>query len=152
MAKRVQLLKEAVPKASRFAVLRTPGRLQDLVVKDMVAAAGHLGVQLQVIEVRSAEDLSRAFEASVAGRAQGVMSTQGPFFWQKNSQIAELALKRRLPSLSGEPDAAEAGALLFYGANVMEGCGRSAKYADRILKGQAGRPTSRAAHEHRAGR
>jgi len=71
MAKRVQLLKEVVPKASRFAILRLPGRLQDLVVRDMEAAARRLGVQLQVIEVRRVEDLPAAFEAAVAGSAQG---------------------------------------------------------------------------------
>jgi ABC-type uncharacterized transport system substrate-binding protein len=135
MAKRVQLLKEVAPKASRFAVLRLPGRLQDLVVRDMEGAARQLGVQLQMIEVRGVEDLSAAFDAAVAGRAQGVMSTQGPFFVHNNVLIAQLALKHRLPSLSGEPNAAQDGALLFYGPNVFEGCRRAVKYIDRILKG-----------------
>ena len=135
MAKRVQLLKEVAPKASRFAVLRLHGRLQGLVVRDMEAAARQLGVQLQVIEVRGVEDLSPAFDAAVAGRVEGVMSTQGPFFVHNNVRIAQLALKHRLPSLSGEPNAAEDGALLFYGPNVFEGCTRAAKYIDRILKG-----------------
>ncbi len=135
MAKRVQLVKELVPRATRVAVLRSRGRLQDLVVRDMDAAARQLGTELQAIEVRGVEDLSAAFDAAVKGRAQAVMSTQGPFFWSHRSQIAQLALKHRLPSLSGEPTAAEAGALLFYGPDVMEGCQRAAKYVDRILKG-----------------
>jgi putative ABC transport system substrate-binding protein len=135
MAKRVQLLKELLPSASRFAVLRLPGRLQDLVVKDMDAAARRLGVQLQVIEVRSEEDFQAAFEAAIAARAQAVMSTQGPLFWHNNARIAQLAREHRLPSLSGEPNAAEAGALLFYGPNVFEGCRRAVRYVDRILKG-----------------
>jgi putative ABC transport system substrate-binding protein len=135
MAKRVQLLKEVAPRASRFAVLRLPGRLQDLVVRDMEASARQLGVQLQVIEVRRVEDLSAAFDAAVAGGAQGVMTTQGPFFVHNNVRIAQLALKHRLPSLSGEPNAAADGALLFYGPNVFEGCPRAVRYIDRILKG-----------------
>ena len=135
MAKRVQLLKELLPRASRFAVLRLPGGMQDLVVRDMEAAARRLGVQLQVIEVRRVEDLAPSFDAVVAGRAQAIMSTQGPFFVQNNARIAQLALRHRLPSLSGEPNAVEDGALLFYGPNVFEGCGRAAKYVDRILKG-----------------
>ena len=49
--------------------------------------------------------------------------------------MAELALKHRLPSLSGEPDSAEAGTLLFYGPSILEGCRRAADYVDRILKG-----------------
>jgi putative ABC transport system substrate-binding protein len=135
MAKRVQLVKELLPKATRLAVLRSSGRLQELVVRDMEAAARQLGTELQAIEVRGLEDLSAAFDAAVKGRAQAVMSTQSPFFWRHRSQIAQLALKHRLPSLSGEPMAAEAGALLFYGPDVMEGCQRAAKYVDRILKG-----------------
>ena len=135
MAKRVQLLKDLLPRASRFTVLRLPGGMQDLVVRDMEAAARQLGVQLQVIEVRRVEDLARAFDAASGGRAQAVMSTQGPFFAQNNTRIAQLALTHRLPSLSGEPNAAEDGALLFYGPNVFEGCGRAARYVDRILKG-----------------
>ena len=135
MAKRVQLLKELLPRASRFAVLRLPGGMQDFVVKDMDAAARQLGVQLQMIEVRRVEDLAPAFDTAAAGRVQAIMSTQGPFFSQNNARIAQLALKHRLPSLSGEPNAAEDGALLFYGPNVFEGCRRSAAYVDRILKG-----------------
>ena len=135
MAKRVQLPKEVEPRASRFAVLRLPGRLQDLVVRDMEAAARQLGVQLQVIEVRGVDDLSAAFDSAAAGRAQGVMSTQGPFFVHNNVRIAQLALRHRLPSISGEPNAAQDGALLFYGPNVFEGCARAVKYIDRILRG-----------------
>jgi putative ABC transport system substrate-binding protein len=63
------------------------------------------------------------------------MSTQGPFFNQTSVQIAELALKHRLPTLSGEPRAADAGSLLFYGPDIYEGCRRAATYVDRILKG-----------------
>jgi ABC-type uncharacterized transport system substrate-binding protein len=135
MAKRVQLLKEAVPRASRIAVLRLPGRIHDLVVRDMETAARQLGVELQVIEVRSVEDLTAAFDAAVKGRAQAAMSTQGPFFNLNSTVIAQLALKHRLPSLSGEPTAPGAGMLLFYGPNVFEGCHRAAYYVDRILKG-----------------
>ena len=79
VAKRVQLLKEVVPRLSRMAVLRLPGQIQDFIVKDFEAAGRQLGVQLQVIEVRRAEDLPAAFDAAVRGRAQAVLSTQGPF-------------------------------------------------------------------------
>ena len=134
MAKRVQLLRELLPKAERVAVLRLSGRLQDLVVRDMEQAARELGVQLQAIEVRSPEDLSGAFESAVRKRAQAVMTTQAPFFLHHGAQIAHLARAHRLPSLSGEPQAAEAGLLMFYGPDVMQGCARAATYIDRILK------------------
>jgi len=135
MAKRVQLLKEIVPTASRFAVLRLPGRVNDLVVRDMESAARQLGVRLQVIEVQHVEDFSSAFDAAGVGRAQAIMSTQAPLFFQNSAKIAQLALKHRLPSLSGEPNAPEAGALLFYGPSIFHGCRRAAWYVDRILKG-----------------
>jgi putative ABC transport system substrate-binding protein len=135
MAKRVQLLKDAVPAASRVAVLRLPGRVHDLVVKDMEAAARQLNVRLEVFEVRRVEDLAPAFENAVHGGAAAMMSTQGPFFFENNRRIADLALKHRLPSLSGEPDSAQAGALLFYGPHVTEGCQHAARYVDKILKG-----------------
>ena len=135
MAKRIQLLKEVLPRAVRFALLRLPGRLQDLVVRDMEAAARQHGVQLQVIEVRGADDVGPAFAAAVAGRAQAIMSTQGPLFVHNNVRIAQLALRHRLPSLSGEPNAAADGALLFYGPDLFAGCARAARYVDRILKG-----------------
>ena len=135
MAKRVQLLKDVVPAASRFAVLRLPGRIHDLIVKDMQAAARHLSVRLQVIEVRQPEDLARAFDDAVHGGAQAVMSTQAPFFFENSRRIADLDVRHRMPSLSGEPDSADAGALLVYGPHILEGCQRAAKYVERILKG-----------------
>ena len=104
-------------------------------VEELEKAAVQLGVRLQVIEVQRAEDLSAAFQTAVRGGAQAVMSTQGPFFGLNRVRIAELALKNRLPALSGETNAAEAGTLLFYGPNVREGCRRAAHYVDKILKG-----------------
>jgi putative ABC transport system substrate-binding protein len=135
MAKRVQLLKEAVPTASRIVVLRLPEHIHDLVFRDMEEAARQLGVELQPIQVQHADDLAPAFETATRAGAQAVMSTQSPFFFQNSARIARLALEHRLPLLSGEPNAPEAGALLFYGPNVLEGCRRAARYIDRVLDG-----------------
>src|SRR5215470_2768896 len=104
MAKRVQLVRELLPKATRLAMLRAPGRLQDLVVKDMETAARGLGAKLQAIEMRRAEDLSAAFDTAVNGRAQALMSTQGPFFWRLRAEIAQLALTHRLLHALGGAD------------------------------------------------
>jgi ABC-type uncharacterized transport system substrate-binding protein len=135
MAKRVQILKEAIPGTVRLAVLRLPGHINDLMIKDIEAASTQLGLRLQVVEVRRAEDLPRAFQAAAGGGAQAIMTTQGPFFALNRVQIADLALRHRLPSLTGEPGAAEAGMLMFYGPHISEGCQRAASYVDRILKG-----------------
>ena len=135
MAKRVQIVKEAVPGAVRIAVLRLPGTINDLMTRDIEMAGTQLGLRLQVIEVRRAEDLPGAFQTAIGGRAQAVMTTQGPFFALNRVQIADLALKHRLPSFTGEPGASEAGMLMFYGPHIWEGCQRAASYVDRILKG-----------------
>ena len=135
MAKRLQLLKEAIPSLSRVAVLRLPGQLQTVYVSDIETGSKRLGITLQVIEIARAEDLPSIFTAAVRGGAQAIMTTQSPFFLGVMADIADLAVKNRLPSLTGEPDGARAGVLLFYGSYIWEGCERAASYVDRILKG-----------------
>jgi putative ABC transport system substrate-binding protein len=134
-AKRVQLLAEALPGVSRVGVFRLPGDQSDLVVRDLEMAARRLGLKLQVIEVQSPQDFPGAFQAVVRGRAQAIMTAQGPFFLQHLRQTAELAMKHKLPSFSGEPTAADAGMLMSAGASISASCHRAAYFVDRILKG-----------------
>jgi len=134
-AKRVQLLAETLPGRSRVAVLRLPGEHNDLVVRDLEAAARQGGLKLQVIEVQRAEDFQHAFKAAVQGGAQAIMTTQGPFFSRYNRLTAELALKHKLPSFSGEPGAADAGIFMSHGTSISASCHRAAYFVDRILKG-----------------
>jgi putative ABC transport system substrate-binding protein len=134
-AKRVQLLAEAVPGVSRVTILRLPGGQNDLVARDLDRAARKLGVKAQVIQVQKAEDLAGAFQAAVRAGAQAIMTAQGPFFARHRRLVAELALKHRLPSFSGEPGAAEAGMLMTHGASIPASCHRAAYFVDRILKG-----------------
>ena len=135
MAKRVQLVKETLPKASRVALLRLPGRIQSLVVRDMEAIARQVGIYLLSIEVEHVDDLAPAFEAAVRGGAEAVMTTHGPFFAQNSARIAQLALKSKIPTFSGEPGTAADGALMVYGPTALGGCSQAVKYVDRILKG-----------------
>ncbi len=136
-AKRIQILTEAVPGVSRVVVLRIPGDQNNLIVRDLEKGARQLGLKLQVIELKGegADDLPAAFQTASRGGAQAVMTTQGPFFYRNRRLIAELALKHRLPSITGEPLAAEAGTLLTYGASIEDSCHRAATFVDRILKG-----------------
>ena len=135
-AKRLQLLTEALPGLSRVALLRVMGEQSDFILRDMEKTARLLKVKLQVLDVKRAEELPRAFQAAASGGAQAVMTTQSPFFYQSIRLIADLALKHKLPSISGEPNAAEAGILMTHGANrIADGCHRAAWFADRILKG-----------------
>ena len=135
LAKRVEILKEAVPSVSKVVVLRGPGSTQDLMVKDLRAAATQFGIRLQAIEIRRAADLPGAFQSAVRSGAGAVMSTQLELFSTHRIQVAGLALQHRLPSLSGEPGAAAAGSLIFHGPDVMETCRRAAYFVDRIFKG-----------------
>lgn len=133
--KRTQLLAEALPGVSRVAVLRVAGDMSDFIQRDLEAGARLLGLELQVIDVTRAEDLPGAFQTAVRGRAQAIMTTQSPFFYQNRRLLADLALKQKLPSFSGEPLAAEAGILITHGASIPDSCRRAAAFSDRILKG-----------------
>ena len=134
-SKRVQILAEALAGVSRVAVLRLPGTVNDLIVRDLETAARRLGMKLQIIEVQGAEDLPAAFLRALRGRAQAIMTTQGPFFFQYRREIADLALKHKLPSFSGEPTAAGGGMLMAHGPSIPASCHRAAYFVDRILKG-----------------
>jgi putative ABC transport system substrate-binding protein len=134
VAKRVQLLKEAVPAAIRMTLLRNPrpGATGAAVYQ---AAADSLGVQLQVLEVRDAAEFEPAFQTMVRSGAQALILAQDPLFSFERQQIATLALKRRLPTISGETGFAEAGGLMTYGASIHDNFRRAAAYVDKILKG-----------------
>jgi putative tryptophan/tyrosine transport system substrate-binding protein len=134
-AKRVQLLVETLPGISRVAVLRLPGDQNDFVVRDFEMAARRLGLKLQVLEVRGPADFPSVFQIAAQGGAQAIMTAQGPFFLQHRQQIADLALRHKLPSFSGEPMAADAGMLMTAGASIPASCKRAVTYVDRILKG-----------------
>jgi putative ABC transport system substrate-binding protein len=134
-AKRVQLVTEAVPGISRLAVFRLPGRQNDLVVQDLDKAARQLGMKIHVIQVQKSADFADAFQTATRSGAQAIMTAQGPFFVSNGHLIAELALKHKLPSFSGEPGAADAGMLLTHGASIRASCHRAAYFVDRILKG-----------------
>jgi len=134
MQKRVQVLKEALPGASLVVVLRPPATF-DQMVKDYETAAKQLALRIHVIRVERVDDLAGAFKAAAQKRAHAVLLTQSSFFRQHRAQIAELGRRHRLPVLSGEAGAAEAGALIFHGPSVVDACHRAAAFVDRILKG-----------------
>lgn len=134
--KRLELLKQAVPTASRVAVLidptnpahaRVPGNIE--------AEARAFRVQLQRVEARDAEAFDKAFATMVQGRADALMIPEGAMLSRNQQRIFELATSKRLPTISGGQHFAEAGSLISYGANVGDICRRSAVFVDKILKG-----------------
>ena len=137
--KRLELLKEIVPKLSRVAVLGTstrPGTAQEL--KEVELAAGAFGVKLQYLDVLDPKDIETAFRAASKGRAEAVlMLVSGGIVDAHRTTIVELAVKTRLPVIYGTGGRAfvEAGGLMTYGVNINDLDRRAATYVDKILKG-----------------
>jgi len=136
--KRLELLKEIIPRLSRVAVFRTstqPGNAQTL--KELDLAAGALKVKLQYLDVLDPKDFETAFRAAVKGRAQAVlMMVAGAVASAHRTQIAELAVKSRLPVMYTGRAGVEAGGLVTYGVNTLDLDRRAATYVDKILKGR----------------
>jgi len=134
--KRLELLKEAVPKLARVAVLydpTAPGSVRE--VKEIPVAARALGLTIQSWEVRAANDFDRAFAAMGKQRLDGLYVPGGRLFSDNQKRIVGFALKSRLPSMYASREAVDAGGLMFYGADREESYRRVAYYIDRILKG-----------------
>ena len=135
--KRLELLKEVVPRLSRVGVLRSPDEESAVIgFKDYEAAARALKIQLQSLEARGSNpDLEGAFRQAIKGRADAVVTiTNSPLF-RNSKRITDLALKNRLPSVYEGGTWVEAGGLMSYSANDLELFRRAAIYVDKILKG-----------------
>ncbi len=137
--KRLSLLKEALPEASRIAILWQPGAFAERVAGDMrretEAAARALGVQLRFIGVSSPGEIERAVATAAQERVDGLLVFAGPMFFIERRLIAELAQRHRLPAMFNVRDFAEAGGLIAYGASVVDLHRRAAIHVDKILKG-----------------
>jgi putative tryptophan/tyrosine transport system substrate-binding protein len=135
--KRLELLKEIVPRLSRVAVLGTsnnPGNAQALT--EIELAAGPFGVKLQYVDILSPKDIETAFRAAGKRRADAVlMLVAGPISTFRRPQIAELAVKSRLPAIYDRREYVEAGGLMTYGVSLNDLDRRAATYVDKILKG-----------------
>jgi putative ABC transport system substrate-binding protein len=135
-SKRLELLAEAISGLKRVAVLWNPRPSpQVTALKDIEMTARLLGIELQLLKVPSGDDLDSAFHAAIRQKARAVLVSQGALFGTYRLRIADLALKSRLPTISGEAGFAEAGGLMFYGVNIPETWKRAAYYVDKILKG-----------------
>jgi len=134
--KRLALLKEFVPKLSRVAVLANPDFLPALAtLKAMEAPARTLGMTVVRFDARGPGDLEGVFAAVTRARSDALVVTGGPVQFNMRTQIAQLALRHRLPSISGIIEDVEAGGLMSYGASLSDQWRRAATYVDKILKG-----------------
>jgi putative ABC transport system substrate-binding protein len=136
-AKRIQIFKEAVAGLSRVAVLvnATDPEGASRYIREIEPAARRLGVSVRSVDIRVPADLDRAFGMMAQEKIQGVVGTPEGIFYVKRSQIAQLALTHRLPTIGTTPEQTEAGWLMGYGANVKAIFRRTAYYVDKILKG-----------------
>ena len=135
--KRLELLKEAVPKLARVAVLYDPATPASVLeVKEVLpVAARALRLTIQPWEVRAADGFERVFAALSKQRPDGLYVPGGPLMRDNQKRIVGFALKSRLPSVYSNKEAVEAGGLMYYGADLAESYRRVAYFVDRILKG-----------------
>jgi putative tryptophan/tyrosine transport system substrate-binding protein len=135
--KQLELLKEIVPRLSRVAVFGTSTRLVSAqAFRETELAAGALGVKLQYLDVVSPKDIETAFRAAGKGQADAVLMLVAGFVANpQRKEIAELAVKNRLPAIYIRAEYVEAGGLMSYGASITDLDRRAATYVDKILKG-----------------
>ena len=134
--KRLQLLKEIVPKLSRLAVLWNPqGSSSALGWKEIQLPARELGIQLHSLEVRSPDDFDKAFEDATRAGADALTIMPDPLFGGNLRRIVDFAAKRRLPSIFHVREFVDSGGLMSYGPDRSDLFRRAATYADKILKG-----------------
>jgi ABC-type uncharacterized transport system substrate-binding protein len=134
--KRLELLKEAVPKVARVAVFYNPGNpsLVREVKEVLPVAARALKLTIQPCEVRAADDFERAF-AALKQRPDGLYVFGSALVFGNQKRTIGFAIKSRLPSMYGTREDVEAGGLMYYGADLADSYRRVAYYVDRILKG-----------------
>jgi ABC-type uncharacterized transport system substrate-binding protein len=132
-AKQLQLLKEALPKMSRVAVLHSAATTVGL--REYEAAGQTLDVRIKVVEIRNRDDLENAFAAMARERIDALLVPADPFLFTERQRVTELARERRLPGMYSTREDAEAGGLMSYSARLSEQFRRAALYVDKILRG-----------------
>ena len=134
--KRLELLKEVVPRVSRVAVLWNPDAPSStLRMRETEAAAPSLGIKLQPVDVREPNDFEHAFAALKKDRADALFPLRSPLISSQVKRIVELAAKNRVPGMYDASEFAEAGGLMSYGTMLDDLDRRAASYVDKILKG-----------------
>ncbi|MGZ8452044.1 MAG: ABC transporter substrate-binding protein [Candidatus Binatia bacterium] len=136
--KRLELLKEIVPKLSRVAFVASPGN-RDYAneKKEVELAAAAFGITLRVFDVKTPNDVETAFQTASKEKADAVLfRVAGPLEAAQRPQIAAFAVKYRLPTMHASAQHVEAGGLMSYGVSTIDLARRAATYVDKILKGR----------------
>jgi putative tryptophan/tyrosine transport system substrate-binding protein len=139
VAKRLQLLREAVPQLSRFAVLWHPRAYSDRtmagMLKEIESAAQTLGLQLQLVPAAGPDDIADAFSVMIKERAAALTVFPSPMLYAEYPRIVKMASDNRLPAIYAAREGAAVGGLMSYGANLPNLSRQTATYVDKILKG-----------------
>ena len=135
--KRLELLKETVPKLSRVALLSDPASSSNAVeLEQLRGPAAGLAVTLRTVEVRGPDDIEKAFATMIRERIEGLSTLSGPVNNTNRIRITEMAAKNKLPSIYHQSLFVEGGGLMSYGPNLADMYRRAATFVDKILKGR----------------
>jgi len=139
VSKSLEVIKQAVPGVKRVAILFKPDAMPDSAKKERLKAADvaarALGLRLQIVEARGAEDFDRAFSDMTRARADALAVPATQVFNLERRRLVNLAAKNRLPAVYPNRDFVDAGGLMSYGPNLADMARRAASYVDKILKG-----------------
>jgi putative ABC transport system substrate-binding protein len=131
--KRVEIIKEALPRLTHLGVFWDPSFPRDPV--DVQRAAHALGLRISAIKVRSAQELDEAFKSAKQKKVGAVLTMQSPVFYVNRERIASMGISAGIPVVAGYGEQVRAGFLLSYGMDVDDVFRRAAYYVDRLLKG-----------------
>ena len=132
--KQLELLATAVPHLSRVGLLGNPDQMSPI-LNPLQHAADNAGLTVVLVRARNPQEIENAFATMTAKNVGAVVVIPNVLFWDQRQQIAELAIKRRLPSISWQEEFAVAGGLMSYGQSEMDFHRRAAYYVDKIFKG-----------------
>jgi putative ABC transport system substrate-binding protein len=136
-AKRLELLRQLVPKATTIAMLMNPNTTETEAERlDVQNAAQALGQKLIIRDVVSRRDIEAAFASFVQGAAGGLLVGTGPFLTSNREQIVELAARHDVPSIYSLREFVSAGGLMSYGTSISDAYHQAGRFAGRILKGE----------------
>jgi putative ABC transport system substrate-binding protein len=134
--KKLELLKEVLPKLARVGFLWTVGSARaDLRVREVEAAAKALGLRLQSLRVTGSDDFEEVFGAAKNAGAQALTLVPSPFLFTHRALIFDFVTKNRLPAIYSTSDFVEAGGFMSYGSDLLDNWRRAATHVDKILKG-----------------
>jgi len=136
-AKRLELLRELVPSATRVAVLVNPANTTttESTLRDVASAARAIGLQIMVLKTSTSREIDAAFDTFVRERPDALFVNPDPFFLSHRVQLVHLASRHAVPAIYGVREFAEAGGLMSYGPSVAETMRQTGAYAGRMLKG-----------------